>query len=70
MGVLREKGVRADILACDYFLQEYVKGMPYDAYVFTGCPRVAIDDYSRFDKPVITVAEALEVWGGESREKN
>jgi len=47
MGILGEKGVRADILACDYFLPEYVKGMPYDAYVFTGCPRVAISPLRR-----------------------
>lgn len=62
--LIEGRGVRADILACDYFFPEYVKGMPYDAYVFTGCPRVPVDDFTRFDKPVLTVAEALEVWGG------
>ena len=59
---IRDAGVEADILVCDYFYPEYVEGMPYDAYVFTGCPRVPIDDYTRFKKPVLTVAEALEVW--------
>lgn len=62
--VIRKAGVNADILVCDYFYPEYVEGMPYDAYVFTGCPRVPIDDYTRFKKPVLTVAEAMEVWGG------
>ena len=62
--ILESNGLCADVLVCDYFFPEYVKGMPYDAYVFTGCPRVAIDDYARFEKPVLTVAEALEVWNG------
>ncbi|MDN5358885.1 MAG: 2-(3-amino-3-carboxypropyl)histidine synthase [Candidatus Diapherotrites archaeon] len=61
--VIRKAGVKVDILVCDYFYPEYVEGMPYDAYVFTGCPRVPIDDYTRFKKPVLTVAEAMEVWG-------
>jgi len=61
--IIRNAGTDADILVCDYFYPEYVEGMPYDAYVFTGCPRVPIDDYTRFKKPVLTVAEAMEVWG-------
>ncbi len=61
--IIRKDGVSADILVCDYFYPEYVEGMPYDAYVFTGCPRVPIDDYTRFEKPVLTVSEAMEVWG-------
>jgi len=60
--IIRNAGVDADLLVCDYFYPEYVEGMPYDAYVFTGCPRVPIDDYTRFKKPVLTVAEAMEVW--------
>ncbi|NPA76543.1 MAG: diphthamide biosynthesis enzyme Dph2 [Candidatus Diapherotrites archaeon] len=59
---IRESGAEADLLVCDYFYPEYVEGMPYDAYVFTGCPRVPIDDYTRFKKPILTVAEAMEVW--------
>jgi len=61
--IIRNTGVAADLLVCDYFYPEYVEGMPYDAYVFTGCPRVPIDDYTRFKTPVLTVAEAMEVWG-------
>ncbi len=61
--IIQNAGTDADILVCDYFYPEYVEGMPYDAYVFTGCPRVPIDDYTRFEKPVLTVAEAMEIWG-------
>jgi len=34
-----------------------------DAYVNTACPRIALDDPSRFQKPVLTVNEALVVAG-------
>ncbi len=57
----RKAGKRADILVCDYFYPEYVIGMPYDVYIFTGCPRVALDDWRRYEKPVLTASEALEV---------
>lgn len=56
-----EAGKKADVLVCDYFFPEYSRGMPYGAYVFTGCPRVALDDWKNYDRPVLTVAEALEV---------
>ena len=29
-----------------------------DAFVSTACPRLAMDDYSRYDKPVLTPIEA------------
>ncbi len=32
-----------------------------DAYVVTSCPRIAVDDLSDFEKPVLTPAEALVV---------
>ncbi|NWG11866.1 diphthamide biosynthesis enzyme Dph2 [Candidatus Bathyarchaeota archaeon] len=40
-----------------------------DAYVNTACPRISLDDASRFQKPVLTVNEALVVVGELSWEK-
>jgi 2-(3-amino-3-carboxypropyl)histidine synthase len=34
-----------------------------DAYVNTACPRISLDDSTRFKKPVLTVKEALVVTG-------
>jgi len=34
-----------------------------DAYVNTACPRISLDDASRFQKPVLTIKEALVVVG-------
>ena len=40
-----------------------------DAYVNTACPRVSLDDVSKFQKPVLTINEALVVIGELSWEK-
>ena len=40
-----------------------------DAYVNTACPRISIDDGSRFQKPVLTANEALVVVGELSWEE-
>ncbi|MGB9675696.1 MAG: diphthamide biosynthesis enzyme Dph2 [Candidatus Bathyarchaeales archaeon] len=40
-----------------------------DAYVNTACPRISLDDASRFRKPILTVNEALVVIGELSWEK-
>ncbi len=61
--LIRKRGLRADIIASDFLFPEYVEYLPHDILVFTGCPRVPIDDYTRFKKPILTVAEAVEVWG-------
>ncbi len=64
--IIRKGGVRVDIIASDFLYPEYVEYLPHDVIVFTGCPRVPIDDYTRFKKPILTVAEAVEVWGGKA----
>jgi 2-(3-amino-3-carboxypropyl)histidine synthase len=40
-----------------------------DAYVNTACPRISLDDSTRFKKPVLTVNEALVVTGEISWEQ-
>ncbi len=54
-------GKDAKLLVCDYFRPEYVEGMPFDVYIFTGCPRVALDDWKLFKKPILTIQEAFQV---------
>jgi 2-(3-amino-3-carboxypropyl)histidine synthase len=36
---------------------------PIDAFVNTACPRIALDDASRFLKPVLLVKEAMVLVG-------
>jgi len=39
--------------------------LPYqaDAYVSTACPRIAVDDYLRYPKPILTPVEMEIVLG-------
>ena len=39
-----------------------------DAYVNTACPRISLDDASKFKKPVLTVQEFMVVSGESSWE--
>jgi 2-(3-amino-3-carboxypropyl)histidine synthase len=62
--LLEKHGKRAYILATNEISPEKLMGFRLDCYVNTACPRIAIDDASRYDKPIITPIE-LEVVLGE-----
>ncbi len=63
-GKLRLKGKKALVLIENNINPESLMGYGVDAFVSTACPRLAIDDYLRFKKPIITPKE-LEVVLGE-----
>jgi len=48
---------------------EDLLGISVDAYVNTACPRIAMDDYPRFKKPVLSGPE-LEILLGEKKWEN
>ena len=54
-----EKGYEVNIYVSDYLDPLYLLGLPDDFFVFTGCPRVPIDDAERYGKPVLTPEEFL-----------
>jgi len=60
-----EKGGRkATLLALKEISPEALMQFPdIDAFVNTGCPRVSLDDASKFLKPVVTLNEALVLLG-------
>jgi len=61
---LEKKGKKATLLAIREVTPEALMQFPIiDAYVNTACPRIALDDASKFRKPVLTVSEALVVVG-------
>jgi len=57
---LEVRGKKAFIFVADYILPEYVLGIDVDCFVNTACPRIAIDDYSNWKKPIINPNE-LEI---------
>lgn len=60
VGQLRERGKKAAIVVVDNVTPEQLLAYPADIFVSTACPRLAIDDYMRFRKPMVTPVE-LEV---------
>jgi 2-(3-amino-3-carboxypropyl)histidine synthase len=65
-GKLRLKGKKALVLIENNIDPESLMGYGVEAFVSTACPRLAIDDYLRFKKPIITPKE-LEVVLGERK---
>ncbi|HKZ93333.1 MAG TPA: diphthamide biosynthesis enzyme Dph2 [Candidatus Bathyarchaeia archaeon] len=61
---LKKAGKKSYLLAIREVTPESLREFPtLDAYVNTACPRISLDDASRFHKPVLTVNEALVVAG-------
>ncbi len=64
--ILAKHGKKGYLLALEHISPELISFYPVDAYVNTACPRIAIDDSVRYDKPLITPFE-LEVALGEKK---
>ncbi|WP_258083177.1 diphthamide biosynthesis enzyme Dph2 [Thermococcus thermotolerans] len=55
--LLREHGKYARLIAMNHINYPALEGFDFDAYVVVACPRVPIDDYENWRKPVLTPAE-------------
>jgi 2-(3-amino-3-carboxypropyl)histidine synthase len=67
---LEEQGKTAYLLALKEITPEAIMEFPsVDAFVNTACPRISLDDAARFRKPILTVNEALVVFGRLSWEE-
>ena len=64
--LLEKHGKRGYLLALDHVSPDLIDFYPVDAFVNTACPRIAIDDSTRYAKPLITPYE-LEVALGEKK---
>ncbi|WP_457741492.1 diphthamide biosynthesis enzyme Dph2 [Thermococcus sp.] len=57
VGLLREHGKRAELIAMNHISYGKLEGFSFDAYVVVACPRVPIDDYENWRKPILTPRE-------------
>jgi len=64
--LLQNHGKKGYLLALDHVGPDLIDFYPVDAFVNTACPRIAIDDSTRYSKPLITPYE-LEVALGEKQ---
>jgi 2-(3-amino-3-carboxypropyl)histidine synthase len=61
---LEDNGKAAFLFAAREITPEVLMEFPtVEAYINTACPRISVDDGSRFQKPVLTMNEALVVVG-------
>lgn len=59
-GKLQNKGKSVVVFALKEITPEALMQFPnIDTYVNTGCPRIVLDESSRFSKPMLTMSEAL-----------
>jgi 2-(3-amino-3-carboxypropyl)histidine synthase len=62
--ILAKAGKRTTMLTVRELMPDVLMEFPsIDAYVNTACPRISLDDAAKFQKPVLTVKEALVVAG-------
>ena len=67
---LEKSGKKAHLFAIKSITPEALMNFPIvDAYVNTACPRLSLDDASKFRKPVLTINETFVVVGKISWEK-
>jgi 2-(3-amino-3-carboxypropyl)histidine synthase len=62
--LIREHNKRSYLIALNEFEPVKLKAFKVDTFVSTGCPRIAIDDYLKYDVPILTPVE-LEIVLGE-----
>jgi 2-(3-amino-3-carboxypropyl)histidine synthase len=58
--MLDAAGKHSMLITQDEFSPTSLQGFDLDCYVSTACPRIAIDDYLRYKKPIVTPVE-LEI---------
>jgi 2-(3-amino-3-carboxypropyl)histidine synthase len=61
--MLESTGRKSLLITMDEFSPMSLQGFDIDCYVSTACPRIAIDDYLQFKKPMITPVELEIVLG-------
>jgi len=67
---LEKKGKKVTLLAIREVSPEALMEFPtIEAYVNTACPRIALDDATRFHKPVLTINETLVIIGESTWEE-
>ncbi|MDD2531606.1 MAG: diphthamide biosynthesis enzyme Dph2 [Candidatus ainarchaeum sp.] len=54
---LEKAGKKAKIYSMDFISQESLLGINAEAFINTACPRISIDDYFNYKKPIINYTE-------------
>ena len=60
---LEKKGKKGEIFVMDYIAEEKLLGLNVGAYISTACPRLSIDDFASYKKPLINAFEVRYLLG-------
>ncbi len=60
---LTARGLETDIVVMEEFHPDFLLSFQAEAFVSTACPRISIDDYLRYPKPILTPVELEIVLG-------
>ncbi len=55
--ILESKGKKANIYTMDFVSEDKLLGLKEESYISTVCPRLSIDDFASFKKPIINFTE-------------
>ncbi|MBI4214958.1 diphthamide biosynthesis enzyme Dph2, partial [archaeon] len=58
---LEEKGKKATLLELNDITPQALEYAPFDAFVITACPRIVLDDWKNYRKPVLLAEEVKEL---------
>lgn len=69
---IAEANAETELLILDEINPRQLNDLPFDAYVNTACPRIALDDFKKCSKPILTpwelrAAIGKETWNGTYR---
>lgn len=62
--LLESQKKKTTLIFVNNLIPDHLDNLGLDAYVCTACPRIAIDDYLRFKKPVLTPVE-VDIMSGK-----
>ncbi len=54
---LKKEGKKAHIIIMNEIMPERLDYLPFDAFVITACPRIVIDDWKNYKKPILLPEE-------------
>ncbi len=58
---IREKGYEAYEIILDLITPEILKGLGFDCYVITACPRIVLDDWKNYSVPILLPEEVYSL---------
>ncbi len=64
---LREKGKKVYEVKMTEITPNKVNYLPFDAFVINACPRIVLDDWKNYEKPILLPSEAKELVNAKDR---